>query len=308
MLLQKEPEAVAQGNTCTGIIVEESDEAAIMNFLYITSQSNAHRSDWEKLKAYAYNSGEAVNWYYNEAVASGYEAKATPGKTEYEGLGTISKVSVRGKGKPHNTGTVLTSILKAYEGKLDVRYSTPAVQLIKEDGAVVGVYGKDTAGVYYSFKAIKGVVLATGDYQNNDATVEHYCPDVLNFAKKQYHKTGDGHLIGMAAGAKMELVGHTKMIHDFDSGMMFDEPFLRVDMNGKRFHNEDADMSYANNYMRDYPKEITGKYCQIFDDNYEEQVTGWGSKPTAKEAMKTYMPEEDVERVGIMPELIGRYT
>lgn len=83
LLLQKEPNVVAQGNTCTGIVLAESDDAAVMHFLQETAANCSWRNDWEQAKVYAYNSGEAVQWYYDEAHASGYPATIAPGKTEY---------------------------------------------------------------------------------------------------------------------------------------------------------------------------------------------------------------------------------
>ena len=70
------------------------------------------------------------------------------------------------------------------------------------------------------------MILATGDYTNNKAMVERWCPDIAEFDKKQFGKTGDGHILAVSAGAKMENLGHTKMMHDFDSALMWEEPFL----------------------------------------------------------------------------------
>ena len=307
LLLQKEPTPVGQGNSGSGILVDESDPMAVWYLIQDTMKNCSWRSDLEQLKTYVYRSGEAMEWYYKEAVASGYPAQRNPNKKEFPGYGTLSYIGVRDTGKPHNVGTVITSIANAYAGKMDIRYSTPAVQLIKEGGRVTGVYAKDEAGTYYRFTAKKGVVLATGDYQNNDAMVEKYCPDVLYFGKKQYHKTGDGHLMGLAVGAKMEPVGHTKMLHDFDSGLMFNEPFLRVDMYGKRFHNENVDMSIVNNYMRGYEAGKAGKYCQIFDADYFEQAKEWGGSPVPETAMTNYMPEAEIEHKGVFVDLLGTY-
>ena len=82
-----------------------------------------------------------------------------------------------------------------------------------ENGAVTGVVGKAEDGTYKKFSAAKGVILATGDFQNNDAMLAKYVPDALVFNRKQINKTGDGHLIGLLAGAVMEPGGHSKMIH-----------------------------------------------------------------------------------------------
>ena len=41
--------------------------------------------------------------------------------------------------------------------------------------------------------------------------VKRWCPDVDGYDKKQYQKTGDGHIMAIDAGAKMENLGHTKI-------------------------------------------------------------------------------------------------
>lgn len=89
---------------------------------------------------------------------------------------------------------------------------------------------------------------------NNEAMVKRWCPDVDGYDKKQYQKTGDGHIMAIDAGAKMENLGHTKMMHDFDSGLMYEEPFLYVNMEGKRFCNEDTGFVYMGNITKYLPR------------------------------------------------------
>ena len=63
----------------------------------------------------------------------------------------------------------------------------------------------------------------------------YFIPDAKNFGRKQVNKTGDGHIMGYWTGGVIEPIGHTKMLHDFDSGPagMCDMPFLAVDQKGK---------------------------------------------------------------------------
>lgn len=152
------------------------------------------------------------------------------------------------------------------------------MQLVSEGGAVTGVVGQDADGNFIKFNAAKGVILATGDYQNNAALVGHYCVDAQPFGRKQSYKTGDGHLMGMAAGAVMEPGCHCKMIHG-GKGCFREEPFLAVNINGERFMYEDVAYGARNTILRDQPDL---KMYSIFDDNYTEQVYGWGSDPTVK--------------------------
>ena len=48
-------------------------------------------------------------------------------------------------------------------------------------------------------------------------------------------------------------------MHDFDSGLMYEEPFLYVNMEGKRFCNEDTGFVYMGNIRvrKDYEISIT---------------------------------------------------
>ena len=124
--------------------------------------------------------------------------------------------------------------------------------------------------------------------------MERYCPDVKEFDRKQSNKTGDGILMSMAVGAGFVPVGHSHMMHDFDSGPMFDEPFLFVNEDGERFMNEDCVFEEVNCVLRNQPK--PGWYSQIFDDDYVEQVTEWGGKPTDKEKIQVYMPDVKMDR------------
>lgn len=299
LVLQKEPTALSQGNGTTGIVADESDPQSLMHFVYVITEELEYRNDREQLKVYAYNSGEAVRWYAEELTATGYENfRAYDSAVDYGEVFGALTTTVCSVNKPDNTGTAMRAILEAYEDRIDVRYSTPAIQLIKDGSKVTGVYGKDKDGTIWKFGATKGIVIATGDYQNNRSMVEKLCPDVRNFESKQYNRTGDGQLMGILAGGVLEPVGHTKILHDFDSGPMWNEPFFCVDSDGKRFFNEETDMAYIANYMRDYDPEKAGYYFPVFDNNFAEMVTNWGGRPATEESIKNYMPEEDVEERG----------
>ncbi len=153
------------------------------------------------------------------------------------------------------------------EQGVDMFYSTPAEQLVMDGQAVTGVVAR-TADGYTQFNATKGVVLATGDCQNDREMAEYYLPDVKNLELKKTGRTDDGHKMAVWAGGQIENIGHTKMAHDFDSGpaSMCDMPFLRVRRNGRRFANETVGMDLMNCYLQG--EEDRGHYYQIFDSEY----------------------------------------
>ena len=135
------------------------------------------------------------------------------------------------------------------------------------------------------------------------------------FDKKQYQKTGDGHIMAIDAGAKMENLGHTKMMHDFDSGLMYEEPFLYVNMEGKRFCNEDTGFVYmgnitkylpkfnGNNVDANHPDGSLGWYCQIYDNDYMSYANG----PIPEQVMTKYIPGAVENPQGVFTNLIDTY-
>lgn len=352
-VLQKQSTVVSQGNCGSGLIIDDSDTEGLLRYVQHTNSLSNWRSDPELLKAYVMNSGEAVNWVYDRARLTGTTADNPNDKglfaymntsTDFTGEWTDKRYCKFDYGtakahlyapwmgpKPNNVGTFLSYMLEEavdeFGGKLKVYYSTPAIQLVTDNGKVVGVVGKLSDGTYVKFNANKAVILATGDYMNNLAMVRRWCPDVEHFDKKQFQKTGDGHLMAITAGAVMENLGHTKMLHDFDAGLMYEEPFLYVNLKGERFCNEFIGFVYMNDVMLHQPMFKGGKnyddpdigsqgwYCQIYDSNYMSNPAFDALIPPT--VMEKYMPEisdedyaashDGTPRSGVFPYLIDTW-
>ncbi len=316
-VVQKESTAVAQGSTAAGVSLERSTEAGIQYLISQTMKENQYRCKRSLFELWARRSGEALEYIAEYGKDGEYPATLSINDRFPEGyLDTyypdtddkVATFSMRCGAKPIGWMDGINSLAKiAEEDGIDFFYNTPGEQLVQaEDGSITGVICKTKEGEYIQFNAKKGVILATGDYQNDEEMVAHYLPDMVIYDKKQLNKTGDGHKMAMWVGGQMESIGHTKMVHDFDSGPMYNEPFLDVDMKGERFCDEHIDMSLLNNFLRD--AELPGHYCQIFDANYVEQVEGWGGRPADPEALKMFMPEEDVaERKGVRADLVATF-
>lgn len=88
-------------------------------------------------------------------------------------------------------------------------YSTPGVQLVTDDSGAAGVIGKSGSS-YIKFTATKGVILSTGDYQNNQSLVERYCPDVKGSSTTSEQQDGRWYLMSIAVGAGFVPVGHSR--------------------------------------------------------------------------------------------------
>ena len=305
-VLQKQPTAFSQGNMGSAINLDKSDAAGIAAWLHDTNERMEQRGDWKQLRAYAANSYEAINWLEERTKEAGVEPVIAESVFTYEDGQTCTTKILQFGPKPKNTGDAMMALSELAASKgVEFFYNTPAVQLVKEDGRVTGVIGKNENGEYVRFLAKKGVILTTGDYQNNDAMVAKYCPDLIKFDKKQVQKTGDGQLIGICAGAVMEPVGHTKMVHDSDSGPMHMEPFFAVNENGERFMNEQVLFENKNDVLRNQPR--PGWFSKIFDSNYFEQATEWGGNPADEETLTKYIPGAVENPKGVYESLIDTH-
>ena len=343
VVLQKEPIADSQGNCASAIVKSGSTPGGLASWKNMCIATNAWRSDPRLIDAYIDNSEEAMRFLCEKGGVEGKlgDKNEKTGVEVYQSSDTVfTGVRVDGTQswdfgddkveifapwfgpKPNNFGTLVSGILndaaEQYGDMLDVHYSTPVVQLIQKDGAVVGCIGKDASGAFVKVNA-KAVILATGAYENNPTMVRRFCPDTEAFDKKVYHRTGDGNILAVLAGGVMEPVAHSTVMHDFDAGLMWDNPYLFLNMEGKRFTNETVEMAYISKQLRwqpsfkgenmDHEHQETGSkgwYCQIYDNDYMNYVDMPMLVPPV--AMKKYMKEGPAEdHVGVFPHLIDTF-
>lgn len=189
--------------------------------------------------------------------------------------------------KPDQHVTVEKNMQAAVDtGNVDARYGHFAEKLIMEDGRCVGAYIRNSSdGSYIRVNASKGVILSTGDYSQNEAMVKHFCPDVISNGIQRMFTSmdvegnmtnqGDGIKLGMWAGAGVQ-GDHAPMIHHMGGGadlsgvgVMGNAGFLNLDMNGKRFMNEDLPGQQIENQIEIQKDKKT---WQIFDGNWENEL------------------------------------
>ena len=171
-------------------------------------------------------------------------------------------------------------------GNVEERYGYFAEKLVMVGGRCTGAFLHNAkTGKYVLAHAEKGVILATGDYSQNDAMVKHFCPDVIENGimrlfvnvdvEGKMTNTGDGIKLGMWAGAQVQQ-DHAPMIHHMGGGadlagvgVMGNAGFLNLDMNGRRFMNEDLPGQQIENQIE---LQKGRKTWQIFDSNWPEQL------------------------------------
>lgn len=189
--------------------------------------------------------------------------------------------------KPDQHVTVEANMQKAVDtGNVQTFYGCFVEKLIMEDGRCVGLYARDAAtGEYIKCNASKGVILSTGDYSQNTKMLKHFCPEVIENniqclftnvdVEGNFTNQGDGIQLGMWAGAQVQQ-SHAPMIHHMGGGadlagvgVMGNAGFLNLDLNGKRFMNEDLPGQQLENQIE---LQKNRESWQIFDSNWPEQL------------------------------------
>ena len=189
--------------------------------------------------------------------------------------------------KPDQHVTVEANMQKAVDtGNVQTFYGCFVEKLIMENGRCVGLYARDAAtGEYIKCNASKGVILSTGDYSQNTRMLKHFCPEVIENniqclftnvdVEGNFTNQGDGIQLGMWAGAQVQQ-SHAPMIHHMGGGadlagvgVMGNAGFLNLDLNGKRFMNEDLPGQQLENQIE---LQKNRESWQIFDSNWPEQL------------------------------------
>lgn len=189
--------------------------------------------------------------------------------------------------KPDQHVTVEANMQKAIDtGNVQTFYGCFVEKLIMENGRCVGLYARDAAtGEYIKCNASKGVILSTGDYSQNTKMLKHFCPEVIENniqclftnvdVEGNFTNQGDGIQLGMWAGAQVQQ-SHAPMIHHMGGGadlagvgIMGNAGFLNLDLNGKRFMNEDLPGQQLENQIE---LQKNRESWQIFDSSWPEQL------------------------------------
>ncbi|MEH2919588.1 FAD-dependent oxidoreductase [Samsonia erythrinae] len=169
------------------------------------------------------------------------------------------------RGRVHGGVGVIEPWLKKKAQKLggEFRFNTPLVKLIKQDDKVIGAIARKKDGGYLRIHASRGVLLCTGGYSDDHELFARLNPQAATVTSLYYGQKGnigDGIKAGIWAGGEKAPYGTAGL---FDRGMvkpggkagppfrrlgptlgpldafhMGSQPFLKVNMDGKRFMNE----------------------------------------------------------------------
>jgi fumarate reductase flavoprotein subunit len=226
----------------------------------------------ELLKQYLYNSARMWDTIAEAAIEDGHTpvlldngpgvySVDTPMYKEYRTMANIYATNEamveRFKKDCEAAGTVF-------------HFNAPAEQLVTEGGKVVGVIAKAEEG-YIRINASKGIIMATGDYSGDPEMMERWggmakYSEICIYSPAGAN-TGDGLKMMIWAGGSMQpSEEHAPMIHCLMGAFTCPNPWLRVNMYGERYENEDvpnAQVCYGR------MMQPGNKAWDIFDANYK---------------------------------------
>lgn len=249
--------------------------------------------NYDLIKLWADESGAMIDWIADIVERNGEFKMWFEGSIGTENTGARDKAWATGHSPEKLTddeAVTFGTCLRDYAIELgaEFRYDTMLVKCEQNsDGRVTGVICQDGNDLHYiRVNASKGVILATGGYVSNTEMVE---------ARQAWNNrlkinvpvggscTGDGIKAAMWCGASIDPLGCAvtfnracckpdEVAGSDLKGKWFwfgEQPFLKVDLNGKRFCNESGPYDYMlhSAYMQPYHT-----YVDIWDSDYVEQV------------------------------------
>lgn len=263
---------------------DNPDKFDVLHLMYDHSQGYG---DQRLYKVWAENSGEMMDWYTERMAEHGVKIMH---EVDNHKLGERFEFydvghSIQWEGREYKSQFTMNLLLDDYKKKgLEVFYDTEMIKLVKDGNKVVGIITKTKDG-YVRYNASKGVILCTGGYSNNTEMLKALQPETLEMSGVNYSfpgSLGQGIKACLWAGGVMD-VTHSSMIFDRacvkpdatgpkDAGWfwMGSQPFLKVDLTGKRFTNEsgcyDHVLHDAFNLLPDHT------YATIWDSKYPDDI------------------------------------
>lgn len=249
--------------------------------------------NYDLVKLWADESGDMIDWLSEIITRNGEFTMRFEGSVGTEGQGARDKAWATGHSPEKltdNKDVTFGTTLRDYAEELgaEFRYDTMLVKCEQDaSGRVTGVICRDGNDRHYlRVNASKGVILATGGYAANTEMVE---------ARQAWNNrlkinvpvggscTGDGIKAALWCGAAIDPIGAAVTFNracckpDEVAGSDLvgkwfwfgEQPFLKVNLNGKRFCNESGPYDYMlhSAFMQPYHT-----YVDIWDSDYVEQV------------------------------------
>jgi fumarate reductase flavoprotein subunit len=331
--LEKAPNVNFRGMHNAAIASRKQKEAGIKNnkadIISTIMQWSSYRADQRVVKLWADHCDEVMDWLtdlYERKHNKQVVLDPTTKPWYFQNFPLIHVFFPFMEGRVHGWQANLAYMLldEGKERGVDLRFETPARRLIREgNGRVTGVIAQNKQGGYIQFNTRKAVVLCTGDYGSDHEMVARYCDwraQALAPSSRLYSdattnatglvdgrvNTGDGHKMGMWIGAAIDDPPHCPMYFDrmsipgapklFLKLRMARQPWLYVNVDGRRFMNEDLPWAYEVSQMMQQRDFLS---WAVWDDKYEQEWPKMRSQCCKNLGPPTYMhqPEQIPESI-----------
>lgn len=219
--------------------------------------------DPDVLTWYAHNNGKGADWL----GTIGAQLKVAAAQN-----------SVMASREVDHFGVAIVAALRAECKKLgiDVRTSSPASEILVEDGAISGVKVSSSAGDYTI--ATKAVIIASGGYGANKEMVAEYGPEYkdLNYSCS-IGNTGDVHLMAEKIGAELLNMDYIRVNFTYTTsqngycyymGCLGNAGAIFVTDEGKRIVNDQGGYGVGPTIV----KEADAEGWYVFDDSIVQGV------------------------------------
>lgn len=263
----------------------------IDKFEYITELTHiaAGHLDQRLVRLFCEESGATIDWYGDRLAERGVELWHEAGGDDPDDRYTHFPTGHSPRWTNDLDGQIVLTDYATGLGA-EFMYNTPMVELVKENGRVVGVIAENEAGKYVRINASKGVIICTGGYSLNYDMMEALQPQnlaVIGMNGSIPCCTGDGIKACIWAGAKFDDT-HSMMMFDRcalrpgdvpgrdqaengESGFfwMGSQPWLKVNARGERFFNESGTYEgilHADEFNKDHC------HYTIFDSDWTSYV------------------------------------
>jgi hypothetical protein len=260
----------------------EADKMEVVRQMQKISGNRANMALWTR---WVNESGAAFNWFISAFSPSGPEygyylemwplPESFNNSTEYYPQ-FQSSIAFGTLFENKWDDAVTAQYKKSVEKGAEYLFETAGKELaLRSDGTVIGVYAQKKDGSYIKVLANKAVVLATGDYGNNEKMVKALNPEFYealnNGLTNIPTSTGEGHKMAIWAGARMEPAPHAHMSHSFAGGFggIGSTVALHLNLQGKRFMNEDVPGQIFTNQLLRQPGHTS---FQVFDSTWPAQI------------------------------------
>lgn len=262
---------------------DNPDRLDVITELYRVSNGYG---DMRLYNTWADHSGEMVDWFTERLAEKGWAFKHEiddHSKDVRYPIFDIGHTLQLGENAydPNNSSRVLKEY--ATNLGLEIHYETKMECLVKENEKVTGLIASTAEGMV-KYVAKKGVIVCTGGYSLNKEMLEALQPETLLYDNNNSSfpgSTGEGIKAMLWAGAKMDDV-HGSVVFDRgaikpdavgnEKGYMFwmgSQPFLKVDLDGKRFTNESG---FYDHILHDSLNLSYHTYCMVWDADFVEDI------------------------------------